>query len=646
MTSDEASQQANEALRASETRARQARDWLQATLTSIGDAVIATDEEGRVIFMNPVSEALTGWTQQGALGLPLERVFVISNEETGASVENPVIKALRQGRIVGLANHTKLTAKSGREIPIDDSAAPMRDLDGNVKGVVLVFRDVSERKRAEQAQRHLAAIVESSDDAIIGKDLNGTILSWNKSAERIFGYSAQEAIGKPISIIAPPGRNEMPEILERIKRGVRIDHYQTVRRTKSGRLLDISLTVSPLRDSSGQIIGASKIARDISERKQAEERLRRSEEEARETRDLLRTTLASIGDAVIVTDAQGNVTFLNDVAAALTGWSEKEAVGLPLKKIFAISNEETGASVESPLEKVFREGRIVGLANHTRLTAKSGRQIPIDDSAAPIRDAKGGVVGVVLVFRDVTERKHAEKAVQESVERLSRANEDLRQFAFAASHDLQEPLRMITSYSQLLVKEYSGQLGGDADLYVRFISEGTSRMRDLLADLLAYAQLSSDILETGGSVDLDAVKRKAIENCKVAIDESKAIIKSDLLPQVTGHEPHFVQLLQNLIENAIKYRSDTPPQISISVQQKEDMWLFAVADNGIGIAPEYHKQIFGLFKRLHGKQIPGTGIGLAICQRVVQRYGGKIWVESQLRQGSTFYFTLPVVPGE
>jgi PAS domain S-box-containing protein len=646
MTSDEASQQANEALRASETRARQARDWLQATLTSIGDAVIATDEEGRVIFMNPVSEALTGWTQQGALGLPLERVFVISNEETGASVENPVIKALRQGRIVGLANHTKLTAKSGREIPIDDSAAPMRDLDGNVKGVVLVFRDVSERKRAEQAQRHLAAIVESSDDAIIGKDLNGTILSWNKSAERIFGYSAQEAIGKPISIIAPPGRNEMPEILERIKRGVRIDHYQTVRRTKSGRLLDISLTVSPLRDSSGQIIGASKIARDISERKQAEERLRRSEEEARETRDLLRTTLASIGDAVIVTDAQGNVTFLNDVAAALTGWSEKEAVGLPLKKIFAISNEETGASVESPLEKVFREGRIVGLANHTRLTAKSGRQIPIDDSAAPIRDAKGGVVGVVLVFRDVTERKHAEKAVQESVERLSRANEDLRQFAFAASHDLQEPLRMITSYSQLLVKEYSRQLGGDADLYVRFISEGTSRMRDLLADLLAYAQLSSDILETGGSVDLDAVKRKAIENCKVAIDESKAIIKSDLLPQVTGHEPHFVQLLQNLIENAIKYRSDTPPQISISVQQKEDMWLFAVADNGISIAPEYHKQIFGLFKRLHGKQIPGTGIGLAICQRVVQRYGGKIWVESQLRQGSTFYFTLPVVPGE
>jgi PAS domain S-box-containing protein len=646
MTSDEASQQANEALRASETRARQARDWLQATLTSIGDAVIATDEEGRVSFMNPVSEALTGWTQQGALGLPLERVFVISNEETGASVENPVIKALRQGRIVGLANHTKLTAKSGREIPIDDSAAPMRDLDGNVKGVVLVFRDVSERKRAEQAQRHLAAIVESSDDAIIGKDLNGTILSWNKSAERIFGYSAQEVIGKPISIIAPPGRNEMPEILERIKRGDRIDHYQTVRRTKSGRLLDISLTVSPLRDSSGQIIGASKIARDISERKQAEERLRRSEEEARETRDLLRTTLASIGDAVIVTDAQGNVTFLNDVAAALTGWSEKEAVGLPLKKIFAISNEETGASVESPLEKVFREGRIVGLANHTRLTAKSGRQIPIDDSAAPIRDAKGGVVGVVLVFRDVTERKHAEKAVQESVERLSRANEDLRQFAFAASHDLQEPLRMITSYSQLLVKEYSGQLGGDADLYVRFISEGTSRMRDLLADLLAYAQLSSDILETGGSVDLDAVKRKAIENCKVAIDESKAIIKSDLLPQVTGHEPHFVQLLQNLIENAIKYRSDTPPQISISVQQKEDMWLFAVADNGISIAPEYHKQIFGLFKRLHGKQIPGTGIGLAICQRVVQRYGGKIWVESQLRQGSTFYFTLPVVPGE
>ncbi len=379
------------------------------------------------------------------------------------------------------------------------------------------------------------------------------------------------------------------------------------------------------------------------------EALEASEEQLRQSRDWLQTTLASIGDAVIATDQHGRITLLNYVAQSLTGWSNEEAQGQPLEQVFVIRNEENGRDVENPVTKVLREGRTVGLANHTQLLAKDGRSVPIDDSAAPIRGSRGQIAGVVLVFRDITARKQAEQAVQRSMQNLraanaalSRANEDLNQFAFAASHDLQEPLRMITSYSQLLLRGYRGQLDGDAATCAEFITEGTKRMRDLLADLLAYTHLASEGQELVEPVDLNRVLQTAIENCNSAIRDAGAAVTSDWLPSVVGHQSHFLQLFQNLISNSLKYRGQQPPRVRVSSERQDGCWRIAVEDNGMGIAPEYHKQIFGVFKRLHDRTIPGTGMGLAICQRVVNRYGGQIWVESQVDRGATFYFTLPV----
>jgi PAS domain S-box-containing protein len=363
--------------------------------------------------------------------------------------------------------------------------------------------------------------------------------------------------------------------------------------------------------------------------------------QVRQSRDWLQITLASIGDGVIATDEKGRVSFLNNVAALMTGWTQQEAAGIPLDEMFVICNEKTGLQVENPVTKILRNGRVVGLANHTKLTAKDGREIPIDDSAAPIRGADGNILGAVLVFRDVSERRKTEEDLEASMEALRRANEDLKQFAFAASHDLQEPLRMITSYSQLLLKGYRGQLDGEASTCLGFITDGTKRMRELLADLLAYTQVTGDPQDAVASVDLNEVFRTTLENCKVAIGEAGATVTSDKLPAVPGHKPHFVQLLQNLVSNALKYRGEYPPRIHVSAERGVGLWRLAVEDNGIGIAPEYHKQIFGVFKRLHGRTIAGTGIGLAICQRVVERHGGRIWVESQAGQGATFYFTLP-----
>ncbi len=751
-----------EALQLTEEQVRQGRDWLQTTLASIGDAVMTTDAAGRITLLNGVAEEVTGWTNEEAAGKPLEQIFVIRSEVTGNDVESPVSKVLREGRIVGLANHTKLIAKDGREVPIDDSAAPIRDGAGSIGGVVMVFRDVTAQRRAEASMRLLASMVESSSEGIIGTDLDGAITTWNQGAERIYRYSAAEAIGKPVSMLAGPGRtDEMFGTLERIRGGEHVQNFETIRQAKNGQLLNISLTVSPIYDAVGKIVGTSGFARDITEQV-------RARAEIAELSERLRITLSSIGDAVIAADASGAVTWMNRVAEDLTGWPLGDAAGRPLTEVFRIVSEETRNAVESPVSKVLAEGRIVGLANHTLLIARSGREYAIDDSAAPIRDADGNIVGVVMIFRDntaeretqkrltdqaaelrrtsnlmrpvvcfvrdlqdrivywnpgaadfygfssreamgqvshsllqtkfpapldrilaevrtegewngellhthrdghlltvasrwalhkdaegrpdatlevnldITERKEAEEKLRVTNEALARANEDLSQFAFAASHDLQEPLRMITTYSQLLLRGYRGQLDDEAAMCVESITTGTQRMRDLLEDLLSYTQLADDRAETVSPIDLNRILETALENCKLAIDETEAIVTSDPLPTVQGQEAHFIQLLQNLISNSLKYRAaGRPPRIHISAQRDHGLWRISVQDNGMGVAPAYHKQIFGVFKRLHDRTIPGTGIGLAICQRVVDRYGGNIWVDSRVNEGATFHFTLP-----
>jgi PAS domain S-box-containing protein len=261
-----------------EHRLRQERETLGVTLKSIGDAVVVTDVAGRVTFLNPVAERITGWSMADAKDQPFERIFHIVNERTGAPVEHPVAKVLQTGGIVGLANHTVLISRDGRRVPIDDSGAPVQLANGQLIGIIVVFRDVTERKRTEHTRAWLASIVESSDDAIVGKSLDGSVTSWNPAATRLFGYEVAEIIGKPITTIIPLELHaEEVEILARLRRGERIDHYETVRLARDGRRIDVSLTISPIRDEEGAVIGASKIARDITRRKRNERLLREAD---------------------------------------------------------------------------------------------------------------------------------------------------------------------------------------------------------------------------------------------------------------------------------------------------------------------------------------------------------------------------------
>ena len=304
---------AKEALERKTQELQQQREWFAVTLASIGDAVIATDMEGNITFLNRVAEVMTGWSSNEAAGQPLEQVFRIINEQSGAPVANPIESVLQGGQIVELVNHTALVCRDGTRVSIEDSAAPIRNARGEISGAVMVFHDVTRRRRAEDAMRHLAAVVESSEDAIVTKTLEGIITSWNSGAERMFGYTSTEVVGKPVTVLMPPDHgDEEPAILARLRRGERIEHYETIRRRKDGTLLDVSLSVSPLKDESGAIIGASKIVRDITQRKRAASAL------AEETRvlELLNSTGMAIAAQL---NLQALIRTVTDAATQLSG---------------------------------------------------------------------------------------------------------------------------------------------------------------------------------------------------------------------------------------------------------------------------------------------------------------------------------------
>ena len=492
------------------------------TLASIGDAVIATDFEGRITFMNAVAEELTGWHLHEAIMKPAKEVFIIINEHTRQKVENPVAKVLENGAIVGLANHTVLVRRDGTEVAIDDSGAPIKDRNGNITGVVLVFRDITDRKRMEdslrESEERFRLLVDGIKDyAIFMLDPEGLVITWNEGAERLKGYKSEEIIGQDFSIFYTPEDVTQNKPHKLLDAAISREHVEEEgwRVRKDGSRFWASVVLTALHDELGNLRGFAKVTRDITEREKAMKEIenlakfpeenpnpimriaangaiiyansssapllelwgcqvgQRLPEECRDLildvfrsrnsreieillhcatyslvlapitemgyvniygRDITKrkqteialqeseqryaTTLASIGDAVIATDIEGRITFMNAVAEELTGWTFQEALQKPAKAVFNIINGDTRQKVVDPITKVLENGAIVGLANHTVLVRRDESEVAIDDSGAPIKDHNGNISGVVLVFRDITERKQAEEALRETKDYL------------------------------------------------------------------------------------------------------------------------------------------------------------------------------------------------------------------------------------
>jgi PAS domain S-box-containing protein len=546
---------------------------------------------------------------------------------------------------------------------VKDLKGPLEEPDGRVTGICAIATDITERERLEAASRHLAAVVESSNDAIITKDFNGIITSWNKAAERIFGYTASEVVGKPVAILTAPDRlDEMPRILAKIRQGQRVEQYETRRRRKDGQIIDVALSISPVRNRAGQIVGASKIARDISDRKQAEKeraQLLAREQEARRTAELLNRVAPRLAAQL---DSEKLVQEVTDIARVLVGaeYGVFDLIGPTLRGGGVVRcddvTQDPRYSGSLPPAGMAQAQLPVRSYLAAPVTARSGEALGClyFGHSAPGRFTEtheailAGIAAQAAIAMDnayLFERAQwVQSELKRSNEELRRANQDLEVFAYSASHDLQEPLRTIAISAQIIERKLGGRLQGDEATFLRNILTASNRMIVLTEDLLSYTRASKYEEGPAPGVDSARVLAGVLEGLKGTIEESGATVTSAKLPLVTIHESRLAQLFQNLISNAIKYRGTEPPRVEVSAEEKDGWCVFSVIDNGIGIEPQYAERIFGLFKRLHGRdEYPGSGIGLAICQRVVEQYGGRIWLEhSTPGRGSTFCFCLPL----
>ncbi len=383
---------------------QQQANQIATTLRSIGDGVIVTDASGLVVSLNPVAETLTGWTSAEARGQLLTTVFVIVNEKSRQTVENPAMKALREGRIVGLANHTVLIARDGVERPIDDSAAPILEQSGQISGVVLVFRDVTERRQAEIDQRRLAAIVEYSDDAIISKDLNGVILSWNSGAEKVYGYTADEIVGRPFSILIPPDRmDQLKETSSVLEAGLPLDHYETVRRRKDGTLIDVSVSYSPIREDDGHVIATAVITRDISDAKRAERALRQREQQLR-----LVTDIAPI--LIVHGDREQRYRLVNRPYAERFNATPQELQGRLIRDVVGVA---AYAVIRPYVERVLRGERVEFESDVPYQFGTRHLLCRYEPELGPA----GDVVGFVAAIIDITETRQMERDLLDEARR-------------------------------------------------------------------------------------------------------------------------------------------------------------------------------------------------------------------------------------
>ncbi len=368
-------------------------------------------------------------------------------------------------------------------------------------------------------------------------------------------------------------------------------------------------------------------------------KLRKVEEALRESEEKFRSFVEEMNDGYCV--IQGStIVFANARIAEMFGYTQEEVIGKSILEL--LPSEIISELTEAHARR--RRGEAVPPQYETVLTSKDGAARPVEFGARLV--SYEGKPAASVVIRDITERKNAEAKLQQTMQDLARSNAELEQFAYVASHDLQEPLRMVTSFVQLLARRLEGKLDADSSEYIAYVVDGASRMQMLINDLLAFSRVG-----TRGSpfevTDCEAALHGALTNVQLTIEDHDVVLTHDPLPTVMADGMQLVQLFQNLISNAIKFHGEERPRIHISAKQEGHEWGLSVRDNGIGIDPEYHERIFLIFQRLHGRaEYAGTGIGLAMCKRIVERHGGRIWVQSELGKGSTFYFTIPVAGGK
>ncbi len=606
-------------------------------LEAAPDAMVVVDQDGQIVLVNAQTEKQFGYDRNELLGQRVTSIIPKGfAERLIADGTSTAAEALAQQ----IGNGIELIGqrKDRSPFPIEIMLSPLESAEGIL--VTAAIRNISVRRAAD---RHLAAmearyrsLLEGAPDAMVVVNRRGKIVLFNVQAENQFGYSRDELLGQKVTEIIPVGfaerlmadgtRTAAEALAQQIGTGIEL-----IGKRKDGSSFPIEIMLSRLESAEGILVTAA--IRDISVRRAAELLLAQMEAH-------YRGLLEAAPDAMVVVDQKGEIVLLNARAETKFGYRRDELLGQKVTNIIpeGFAERLVADALRSAEDALAQQiGTGIELSGRDR----AGNEFPIEIMLSPLERPDGTLVTAAI--RDISLRKRAESNLRQKIEELNRSNEELEQFTNIASHDLQEPLRMVTSYTQLLSRRYKGKLDRDADEFIAFAVDGAGRMQRLIQDLLTCSRVGSRAQEL---LDMpsQAALQQAIMNLEGTIEDTGAVVTHDSLPMVVADETQLIQLFQNLIGNAIKYHDHRTPTVHISAARSgAKRWLFSIEDNGIGIDPQYFEKIFGMFQRLHKREeFAGTGIGLAICKKIVARHGGRISVESALGQGSRFLFTLPV----
>ncbi len=665
---------AEEELKRSEETARQRAEELEILMDMVPAAIFVSEdphclsivgnkEANRMYEVERGIDVSAGTTEGEVLNL--ERRFFKNGKELKPE-ELPMQASIKKG--VNVLNYEMdALLPSSRMITMFGNANPLFDDKGKVRGCIGVYVDITDLKKAEEAisqsKKLLQDIIDGFPSPIFVKDTEGRFLTINKNLEELLGVKNEELIGKSdydiiTKELADYNRANDQKVIEEGKaipieeEADLIDGHHTFIANKF-----------PIYDNNGKPYGIGSISTDITERKLLEEKLKAAHANLEQkvedrTAELKlasiynRSLIEASLDPLVTIGSDGKITDVNHSTENVTGYNRNELIGTDFSDYFTEPEK-----ARKGYQKVFKKGIVLNYP--LEIKNKNGHITPVLYNASIYKDEFGEVLGVFAAARDITQMKQTEDKLKEyqytledkvqkrteelskSIIELKRSNEELERFAYVSSHDLQEPLRMVTLYSQLLERRYKDSLDSDADDFIEYIVENAKRMKQLIDDLLEYSRVTNKAKEFE-NVDLEKILDLVLTNLSVSIAENNVKVNHEPLPTVFGDENQMLQIFQNLITNAIKFRGRESPEINITAKKGQTEWIFSVSDNGIGINPEHQKQIFEVFKRLHTKEeYPGTGIGLSIVQKIIKHHGGQIWVESESGKGSTFYFTIP-----
>ncbi|MBW3584180.1 MAG: PAS domain S-box protein [Euryarchaeota archaeon] len=579
------------------------------------------DQDGLVVDANRTWKNRLEYDPQEVIGSPLWDYA--HNED-----RDPLVKTIRDAAGDGTGPNTVRVRMLSKEAPHNMVLVEWRFVPRD--GYLLAFGLPLPIPMADLSDRDL--LFELSNDLMCIAGTDGYFYDLNPAWSHTLGWSLDELKSRPfLDFVHPDDKERTMKEAERLSRGNTVHRFENRYRTKGGRYRWLVWTATGDVER-GRIFA---VTRDITHQKNAEEALRASE-------DRFRSLAESAANAIISSDTTSRITFFNRSAERLFRHRAEDVVGESLTVLMPPEYREAHLDGMARFAKT-GQTRIIGRTIELVGQRSDGTTFPLELNIAHWRSQ--GEDQFTAIIHDITARKEAAERVRQYAERMRRSNEELEQFASVASHDLQEPLGVVRSYVQLLERRLEGFDDERAKKYMHFIADGTARMQSLIEDLLSYSRVGSrgrDLVP----VDTEASVRRALDQLSLRIEESAAEVTVEPLPRVMADEGQLERLFQNVISNAVKYRRpEVEPRIKIRVGGGEHgMYRFEVADNGIGIAPEHHDRVFQIFQRLHGRgEYEGTGIGLAICKKIVERHGGRIWLESEPGEGTTVKFTLPGV---